>query len=71
MVFTECNPSYCPCKDKCTNQRIQRHQWADGLEKFTTENRGTGIRSSEKIISGTLLNLGENDYYHLPLSILC
>ena len=52
MVFTECNPSFCPCGDKCTNQRIQRHQWAEGLEKFTTENRGIGIRCAQSIQSG-------------------
>lgn len=29
----------CPASHKCQNQRIQKHEWAPGLEKFMTENK--------------------------------
>ncbi|RZC36921.1 histone-lysine N-methyltransferase ash1 [Asbolus verrucosus] len=29
----------CPASHKCQNQRIQRHEWAPGIEKFMTENK--------------------------------
>lgn len=39
MVFSECSPHLCPCKDKCSNQRIQKHEFAPGLEKFMTKDK--------------------------------
>lgn len=29
----------CPSTHRCRNQRIQRHEWAPGLEKFMTDNK--------------------------------
>lgn len=29
----------CPASHKCKNQRIQKHDWAPGLEKFMTEDK--------------------------------
>lgn len=59
MMFTECNPSACPVKDQCTNQRFQKHEGIDSLEKFTTEDRGHGVRCTKDIPSGiSLIVLG-------------
>ena len=55
MVFIECNPNTCPCGEICRNQRIQRHDWAEGLEKFVTEERGYGVRTSKSISAGKKL----------------
>ncbi|XP_076465119.1 uncharacterized protein LOC143296954 isoform X2 [Babylonia areolata] len=45
VVFTECTPETCPCGDQCSNQRIQRQEWANNLEKFLTPDRGYGVRT--------------------------
>lgn len=39
LVYTECSPESCPCKEKCKNQKIQKHEGAPALEKFMTENK--------------------------------
>ena len=54
MVYTECNPGTCPCGDHCSNQRIQRHEWAEGLQKINTVDRGQGVCASKLIDSGKL-----------------
>lgn len=28
MMFYECTPGYCPCGERCTNQRFQRAEYA-------------------------------------------
>ena len=53
MVYTECTPVVCPCGDRCSNQRIQRHQSTVVFEKFVTRNRGYGVRTVNAIQSGT------------------
>ncbi|KAI5643845.1 hypothetical protein NE865_04021 [Phthorimaea operculella] len=55
LVFAECSSQLCPCGDKCKNQRIQRHEWASGLEKFMTENKGWGVRTKETITAGDFI----------------
>ncbi|ELU06966.1 hypothetical protein CAPTEDRAFT_176480 [Capitella teleta] len=52
MVYTECNAGACPCGDRCSNQRIQRHHHAEGLEKFVTADRGHGVRSKHPLVNG-------------------
>ncbi|KAF7278447.1 hypothetical protein GWI33_008409 [Rhynchophorus ferrugineus] len=39
----------CPATHRCNNQKIQRHEWAQGIEKFMTENKGWGVRTKEPI----------------------
>lgn len=39
LVYAECSPQLCPCKDRCSNQRIQKHEWAPGLDKFMTKDK--------------------------------
>ncbi|XP_061503996.1 histone-lysine N-methyltransferase ash1 isoform X1 [Anopheles gambiae] len=55
MVYTECVPEQCPCGDRCRNTCIQRHEYAPGLERFMTEEKGWGIRSRERISKGTFI----------------
>lgn len=55
MVYTECSPSSCPTKDKCKNQKIQRHEVAPGVERFMTENKGWGVRTTLPIKKGTYI----------------
>lgn len=52
IMYTECSSSLCPCGDVCGNQKIQRHQWSPGLEKFVTKDRGFGIRTALPIKEG-------------------
>ncbi|XP_016771624.1 histone-lysine N-methyltransferase ash1 isoform X2 [Apis mellifera] len=55
MVFSECSPQLCPCGDKCENQKIQKHEWAPGLQKFMTEDKGWGVRTQQSIKSGVFI----------------
>ncbi|XP_053680641.1 histone-lysine N-methyltransferase ash1 [Anopheles nili] len=55
MVYTECVPEHCPCGDRCRNTSIQRHEYAPGLERFMTEEKGWGIRSRESIPKGSFI----------------
>ncbi|XP_071051493.1 histone-lysine N-methyltransferase ash1 isoform X2 [Onthophagus taurus] len=45
----------CPASHKCQNQRIQRHEWAPGLEKFMTENKGWGVKTNLAIKRGEFI----------------
>ncbi|XP_057381626.1 histone-lysine N-methyltransferase ash1-like [Daphnia carinata] len=55
MVYTECNSQMCPVGDKCMNQRIQRHRWAQGLERFMTKEKGWGVRCRNELKSGVFI----------------
>ncbi|GFW22367.1 histone-lysine N-methyltransferase ASH1L [Trichonephila clavipes] len=55
MMYVECTPQLCPCKDLCSNQRIFKHEWSPGLERFMTKDRGWGIRTTEFIRSGEFI----------------
>jgi len=39
LVYAECSPQQCPLKDLCSNQKIQRHEWAPGLDRFMTKEK--------------------------------
>ncbi|KAK9745828.1 AWS domain [Popillia japonica] len=45
----------CPGSHKCQNQRIQKHEWAPGLEKFMTESKGWGVRTALPIKNGEFI----------------
>lgn len=45
MVLTECSPQFCPCNESCSNQKIQKHEWAPGLTKFMTKDKGWGVKT--------------------------
>jgi len=52
MIYTEC-PAICPCGEMCSNQRIQRREWLSRcLEKFLTDDRGFGVRTTHHINAG-------------------
>ncbi|XP_055636011.1 histone-lysine N-methyltransferase ash1 isoform X2 [Toxorhynchites rutilus septentrionalis] len=55
LVYVECVPENCPCGDRCRNTKIQRHEYAAGLERFMTEQKGWGIRSKEGLKKGTFI----------------
>ncbi|XP_076292671.1 histone-lysine N-methyltransferase ash1 [Lasioglossum baleicum] len=55
MVLSECSPQLCPCGEKCENQKIQKHEWAPGLQKFMTEDKGWGVRTQQAIKSGVFI----------------
>jgi hypothetical protein len=61
MVYTECMPETCPCGDKCQNQKIQRHEYAPGIERFMTDKKGFGVRTRQDIKKSTFISeyLGE------------
>ena len=52
MFEQECRPTTCPTKTACSNQRIQRYEWWPGLQRFMTNERGWGIRTTEPIPEG-------------------
>jgi len=53
MIYTECSPDLCPCGPGCSNQAIQRRQFAPGIQKFLTKERGFGVRTTKPIRAGT------------------
>lgn len=55
LVFTECSSGICPLKDLCSNQKIQRHEWAPGLERFMTKEKGWGVRAKLPIKTGEFI----------------
>ncbi|XP_046677984.1 histone-lysine N-methyltransferase ASH1L isoform X2 [Homalodisca vitripennis] len=55
MIFSECSPQLCPCREKCSNQRIQRHEWAPGLDKFMTKDKGWGVKTKYSIKNGEFI----------------
>ncbi|XP_039107396.1 histone-lysine N-methyltransferase ASH1L isoform X1 [Hyaena hyaena] len=55
MIFAECSPTTCPCGEQCCNQRIQRHEWVQCLERFRAEEKGWGIRTKEPLTAGQFI----------------
>ncbi|XP_016021638.2 histone-lysine N-methyltransferase ASH1L isoform X6 [Rousettus aegyptiacus] len=55
MIFAECSPNTCPCGEQCCNQRIQRHEWVQCLERFRAEEKGWGIRTKEPLKAGQFI----------------
>ena len=51
-TFTECEKEVCPHSGRCSNQRLQRRQYAPGLERFMTQKKGWGVRARQSIPSG-------------------
>ena len=54
-TFTECDPELCVYKERCGNQRIQRRQYAPGLERFMTTKKGWGVRARQSIARGDFI----------------
>ncbi|MED6118269.1 Histone-lysine N-methyltransferase ashh1 [Stylosanthes scabra] len=51
LTSTECTPGYCPCGDRCKNQRFQKCEYAK-TKLFKTEGRGWGLLADENIKAG-------------------
>ncbi|XP_017772176.1 PREDICTED: histone-lysine N-methyltransferase ash1 [Nicrophorus vespilloides] len=45
----------CPATHKCQNQKIQKHEWSPGIEKFMTESKGWGVRTNSAIKNGDFI----------------
>lgn len=54
LLLTECNPAYCPAKNNCANQRLQRREYPQ-LEPMRTEGKGWGLVSKEDLKEGQLV----------------
>lgn len=39
LIYAECSPQLCSLKDRCSNQKIQKHDWAPDLVKFMTKDK--------------------------------
>ncbi|KAB7505128.1 Histone-lysine N-methyltransferase ASH1L, partial [Armadillidium nasatum] len=55
MMFIECSPNTCPIPDYCCNQRIQRHESQQHIQRFMTANKGWGIKATEYLKIGTFI----------------
>lgn len=55
LVYTECSPETCPCRESCQNTKIQRHMIAPGVEKFMTKQKGWGVQTKLPIKKGTYI----------------
>ncbi|WAR00391.1 ASH1L-like protein [Mya arenaria] len=55
LIYSECFTDMCPCGPACSNQAIQKRQFAPGLQKFLTKERGFGVRTIKPIKGGDLV----------------
>jgi len=51
LMMLECDPSTCPVKEKCKNQRFRKRQYPVCVP-FRTENVGWGLRTTQDIKKG-------------------
>lgn len=54
LTNTECVPGYCPCGDRCKNQRFQKSEYAK-TKLFLTDGRGWGLLADEDIKGGQFI----------------
>lgn len=54
-IYVECDKDVCSNGDKCGNRVIQEMQYAPGLERFMTVNKGWGVRARQAVASGTFI----------------
>ncbi|XP_021955011.1 uncharacterized protein LOC110851509 [Folsomia candida] len=52
LMYTECPPA---CGDNCLNRRIQKHDWAHGIKRFLTHEKGYGVKTKEEIRKGEFI----------------
>jgi histone-lysine N-methyltransferase ASH1L len=51
-MFAEC-PS--DCGEKCMNRRITKHDWAKGIARFLTQEKGYGVKTNSSIRKGEFI----------------
>ena len=50
MMFMECSPDNCPCRDRCLNQRIAKRQNAGAsLQRHFYGGKGVGLRAKKMV----------------------
>ena len=52
MTLIECHPAYCVNGEDCTNNVIQKKQFAPGLQRFMTDGKGWGVRAQNTLRKG-------------------
>lgn len=57
----------CPVSHRCQNQKIQRHEWSPGLEKFMTDSKGTFLSRIIILIVLIFISLGWGVRTKLPI----
>lgn len=55
MCFNEYAPGLCLCGERFENQKIQKRNWAPGIQQFMTESKGWGIKTNKFIKNGTFI----------------
>ncbi|XP_076470902.1 histone-lysine N-methyltransferase NSD2-like [Babylonia areolata] len=55
MLMYECNPSVCPAKEACRNQRFQKRDYPENVP-YRTESRGWGLKTLMDIKKGQFVN---------------
>eukprot|EP00959_Pyramimonas_sp_CCMP1952_P099332 2076743-Pyramimonas_sp.AAC.1 len=54
QLFIECHPEYCPCGERCQNQKFQKREYAPITVK-ETPGRGWGLFATADIKAGTFV----------------
>jgi histone-lysine N-methyltransferase ASH1L len=49
FMFIECPVE---CGIYCMNRKIQKHEWAPGIQRFLTQEKGLGVKTTEMIKEG-------------------
>ncbi len=55
LILTECSPRVCPVKELCTNQKIRRQEWAEGLKAVDLGDKGMGVVTRKPVREGDFL----------------
>ncbi|CAG0881800.1 unnamed protein product [Cyprideis torosa] len=53
LMLAECQK--CACGSKCSNQKIQKHQWHPGIQRFMTDRKGFGVKTRLPIKKGEFI----------------
>jgi len=54
-IYVECDIDFCSNGENCGNRVIQKMQYAPGLERFMTANKGWGVRARQSVSKGTFI----------------
>jgi len=54
-IYVECDKDHCSNGDMCGNRVIQQRQYAPGLERFMTREKGWGVRARQAVASGSFI----------------
>ena len=54
-TYSECEKKMCVNGVQCTNMVIQKRQYAPGIEKFITTNKGWGMKATQSVAKGSFI----------------